>query len=135
MAADNGLVGRQKLAAFSLLFQGSAFSVFGFISADIMLHFGPIELTGLLVMVAIFGSPAVIPLFLGVRLYRGKLTKWAYQGWAGVSLCLGVLFLILLPFRLPIISPYYVDFLGLLYVATTCFFLIVPWAVLRLTRL
>ncbi len=132
---DEELVARQKLAAFSLISQGLIFSVFGFISAYVILHFGPIEITGILAMFAIFAGPAIIPLTLGSRLYRGKFTKWTYEGWAGVSLCLGVLFVITLAFRRPVISPFYIDFLGIVHIAVALTFLMTPWAILRLTHL
>jgi hypothetical protein len=138
--ASQDLVSRQKQAVNALLFQWFALSILGAVSAVKILSvvdYGPeIAYAPLKTLLAfgIFGVPALIPFALGLRLYRGRLTKWAYEGWAGVSLGFGVFFLLLLLTTMPIWSPFMVDFIGLLVFVVTLSFLLAPLAILRLTR-
>jgi hypothetical protein len=139
--ASQDLLSRQRQAVYALLFQGIALSMLGAVSAIKILgivDYGPeIAYTPSMALFAfgIFCIPALVPFALGFRLYHGRLTKWAYEGWAGVSFSFGVFFMLLLLTTMPVWSPFMVDAMGLLTLTVTLSFLLATWAILRLTSL
>ena len=90
MRLDTELIARQKNASYALVLQGLVLTAMGAILSGIYIISPYTRLEYALFLFFYFGGYGIIPIVLGVVLYRGHYAKDALEGWLAISLILGV---------------------------------------------
>ena len=90
--ANEQLLEKQMHAGYALLAQSLCFILPGSLAyLNLLTSFIVLDLVSTLFWAVVFIGPALLPLALGVALFRGKFAKWALDGWVGFSMCLAFL--------------------------------------------
>ena len=87
---DSELIMLQKQATYSLVLQGIILTTISTAICLPMFASPYVRLEHVLLLFMYFGGYGIIPLALGIALYRGQYSKNGLEGWMALSLLLGI---------------------------------------------